>query len=277
MHILDVPATLANLGAGYDTLGAAVGLHNTFHVEPGCWGAADLVVETARRAGERFGEDCPPFRITQEERVPRSRGLGSSATARVAGLLAWRTLTDRRPPLSEQLDFLAGEEGHPDNVWPALLGGLVVCGAIPRRLPIHESVTVAVVSPTFEVPTTEARAALPASVPHADAVANLRSLALLIFGLQEGDADALRHGVSDRLHQPYRSSLLGPVEEAFDGARALGAAPFVSGSGSSIAAFVVGQDAEAVAQAMAIPYARAGIGVGARVLPFSFDGAKVRR
>ncbi|MCB9669026.1 MAG: GatB/YqeY domain-containing protein [Alphaproteobacteria bacterium] len=241
MLVIDVPATLANLGAGYDTLGLAVGLHNRFTIRAGVWGEDDLVAHTARRAGERFGTPCPPFTVEQEERVPRSRGLGSSATARVAGLLAWRELTGAAVDEQAELAFLAAEECHPDNVWPARLGGLVVCGALARRAPVHPSVRVAVVSPAFEVSTPEARAALPSAVPHADAVANLGALALLLVGLRDGDPDALAAGVVDRLHQPYRAHLLGPVDAAFANARELGAAPFVSGSGSTLAAFVTGR------------------------------------
>lgn len=274
--LVDVPATLANLGSGYDTLGAAVDLWNTFRIHPNRTGPEDLVVRTARRAGERFGAPCPSFRVEQEERVPRSRGMGSSATARVAGLLAWRALTGEAPPEADQLAFLAEEEGHPDNVWPAFLGGLVACGPVARRQPLHPSVTVAVVSPDFEVSTPAARAALPSRIEHVDAVANLQRVALLLTGLRDGDVEALQHGVDDRLHQPHRVHLLGPVEEAFAEARRLGGAPFVSGSGSTLAAFVVGDGAESVAEALAGPYRREQHEVVACVLRFGVDGARVR-
>lgn len=278
---IEVPATLANLGSGYDTLGLAVTLTNVFDVREGSDEPADddpsaLVVQTARRAARRFGGTLPPFTVEQIERVPRSRGMGSSATARVAGLLAYASLCDVALQRHDQLAFLADEEGHPDNVWPALLGGLVICGGRGRRVRVADGWSLAVISPPGEVSTPAARAALPESVPHADAVANIRAVALLLSGLVDGDIDAVRLGVQDHLHQPWRAPLIGPVEPSFAAALQLGAAPFVSGSGSTLAAFVApGTDARSVARAMAAPFQASGDEVAIRALSVRQMGAVV--
>jgi homoserine kinase len=267
LHI-DVPATLANLGSGFDALGLAVSLGNTFHVARGPWSvdgrpldpADHLVLATAREVAVRVAGREVPFALTVDERVPRARGLGSSATARVAGLLAGLALVDAELPIADQLRFLADAEGHPDNAWPALLGGLVICGELPKKITIAPGWRLALCVPEVEVSTPLARRALPDRVPHVDAVHNLRAVALLVAGLIDGDGDAIRAGVSDRLHQPWRAPLIGPVESCFDGARALGAAPFVGGSGSTLAAFVPpGIDALAVASALAAPFHARGV------------------
>ncbi|MCB9677200.1 MAG: homoserine kinase [Alphaproteobacteria bacterium] len=274
---IEVPATLANLGSGYDALGLAVSLSNVFHVSEGDGGPVpDLVALTANQAAGRFGGEVPPLRVVQEERVPRSRGMGSSATARVAGLLAYQWMCDNELHPDEQLAFLAEAEGHPDNAWPALLGGLVLCGGIAKRVEIHPGWSIAACSPSVEVSTPAARAALPAQVPHADAVANVRAVTLLLAGLLDGDVEAVRAGVADRLHQAWRAPLIGPVEASFAAARQLGAAPFISGSGSTLAAFVPeGGDAQSVARAMAGPFEALGQTVEARALHARTMGAVV--
>lgn len=275
MHRIQVPATLANLGSGYDTLGLAVDVVNTFTIREGRSARPDLVLQTAAAAAARFGGRLPDVVVDQHEEVPRSRGMGSSATARVAGLLLWKTLSGRDLRDEDALAFLAEEEGHPDNVWPAWLGGLVVCGPVARGLQPADALRIAVACPSFEVSTPKARAVLPTVVPHEDAVANVQAVGLLLAGLLSGDIEALRHGVEDRLHQPARAHLLGPVDDAFTGARRLGAAPFVSGSGSTLAAFVVDGRGEEVAAALAAPYRATGTAVTTRVVRVRTAGATI--
>lgn len=257
VHI-EVPGTLSNLGPGYDVLGMAIDRTNAFFLEigSGVSPGSELVLETAERAAARFGGRLPAFRVIQEERVPRSRGLGSSATARVAGLLAYEHFVgpvDR----GAAVQFLAEQEGHPDNVAPALLGGLVVCGARPVRLPIAP-IRIALCIPEREVSTPLARKALPGTLVHSEAVETLGALGQLLAGLVLGDFAAIQAGVHDKVHQPYRAPLIGPVYEAFAAARAAGGAPFISGSGSTLAAFVQ-HGALEVAEALAGPLRAAGI------------------
>ena len=266
---VDVPATLSNLGPGYDTLGLALDLRNRFHfsVAPG-WSAegqavdpdSHLALRTAREAAARWGGVLPGLHVTQTERVPRARGLGSSATARVAGLIAALQLGGAQADPTEQLAFLAQGEGHPDNVAPALLGGLAVVAldgeAVMHRTWPAPALEVALAVPRLEVSTAAARKILPTQVPHDDAVFNLGRLAFLLTGLLRGDAKALRYGLHDRLHQRWRAELIGPVEQAFDAALAAGAlGAFVSGSGSTLAAFVPeGGPTLQVAEALAAPF-----------------------
>lgn len=290
---IEVPGTLSNLGPGYDTLGLAITLRNRFHLQQADAWVADgqavdpashLVLATAREACRRFGGRLEGLAVHQVEQVPRARGLGSSATARVAGLLAAERLGGAAPDPAQRLAFLAEGEGHPDNVVPALLGGLQVVAMDPDGvaavgLPLPR-VQVALAIPAREVSTDAARAALPSTVPHADAVANLGHLAFLLAGLASGDPESLRRGAGDRLHQPWRMPLIGPAAEAFAGAVAAGAlGAFVSGSGSTLAAWVAeGGDAEAVAQALAAPFRAPGQpGAEARVVQPSATGATVTR
>lgn len=274
VHI-EVPGTLSNLGPGYDVLGLAIDRVNRFVVEEGRGEnpGSELVLLTAERAAQHFGGVLPAIRITQIEAVPRARGMGSSATARVAGLLAYQHFVGP-VETAAALAFLAAEEGHPDNVAPALLGGLVVCGAHPARLPMAP-IGIAVCVPALEVETPAARAALPQRLLHADAVFTLTALGQLLYGLTQGDFEAVRRGVADRVHTPWRAPLIGPVDDCFERARALGGAPFISGSGSTLAAFVQG-DPLPVAQALAEPLRAAGIHCDCSVASVRTEGATLQ-
>lgn len=259
----EIPATLSNLGPGFDVLGLALTLTNQFTVTitPGRWtdGGKDvdpdshLVHRTARRAASHFGGGLSGLSVHQVERVPRSRGLGSSATARVAGALAYASVAETRPSLEEVAAFLCEEEGHPDNALAALLGGLTLGMRTPSDM-VMRSVTppaalsVALCIPDVEVSTDKARAILPVAIERSDAVANGQHLALLMHGLLTGDRETLRHGLIDYLHQPWRGPLIGPVDEVFEAARSAGAVgAFISGSGSTLAAFCDPQSVNIVA------------------------------
>lgn len=289
-----VPASLSNLGPGFDVLGMAVALFNQFdvaaegpagfaRVEDAPVAADDhLLVRTVRAAEEAFGTKLTHgLTIRQNDRVPWSRGLGSSATARVAAYVAWSHFTGKRPPIEEALDFLASQEGHPDNVVAAMLGGVTAgtrteAGFRAIRFDAPHRLRVALCIPAIEVETAAARRVLPASYPRADAVFNGNRLAFLVHGLVSGDPDSLRIGQEDRLHQPYRKHLIGPVDEVIAAATAAGAASaFVSGSGSTMAAFVLDsdRDATAIADAMAAPFRAAGTPVETLVVAPSAVGA----
>lgn len=288
-----VPGSLSNLGPGFDLLGLAVGLHNRFTVTPG--GPPDrvttdrgpaedhLLVRTLRAAERHFGRAVEVgFHVEGRDGVPWSRGLGSSATARVAGLRAWEALTGASLDVGDALAFLTAEEGHPDNVVAAWTGGCTLAvqveeGVVVRRVPLPSGLRIALAVPAVEVSTEAARAVLPASVPLADAVFTAGRLALLLEGLRSGDADLLGLGQRDRLHQDRRATLIGPVDVALEAAREAGAAAaFISGSGSTLAALVLGEtDAEAVAEALARPFAPQGVRCEVRVVSPDQDGAVV--
>ena len=204
-------------------------------------------------------------------------GMGSSATARVVGLAAALHFSGIEVPLRDQLTFLADEEGHPDNVVPARVGGLTLCadvdGEVMYRRYEPPAFGIALCIPDHEVQTPAARAILPAEVPHGDAVFNVSRVAFLIAGLLTRDSEAIALGLGDRLHQPYRKALIGPVDEAFAAAREAGAlGAFVSGSGSTLAAFVAGSDPTAVAEAMANVFRSRGTGCDARAVTAVSEG-----
>lgn len=277
-----VPATLSNLGPGFDVLGMAVSLFNTFDFEP--WGAPGQLLDEGRLADEghavanaiaaaeqAYGVTMPHgLQLRQTERVPRARGLGSSATAHVAGLLAWSHFTGHAVELTDALLLLSRLEGHPDNIVAAMLGGVTFSTTAPfawRRIEPLAGLSVVVCIPEVRVSTAAARGVLPATYDRADVVFNSRRLAMLMHGLLTGDAGSLRLGMEDRVHQPYRKALIGPVDAAIDGAISAGAASaFISGSGSTLAAFVLGPDPAPVAAALVAPFHQRGVEARAEVL-----------
>jgi homoserine kinase len=290
---LSVPATLSNLGPGFDVLGLAVGMANTFVIEVAPAGVFEadgvpvgadehLVFSTAQRAGERFGVPLETgLTLVQQERLPRGRGLGSSATARVAGLAAWSYATGLKPTLQQALDFLTEEEGHPDNAVAALLGGITIAVQVEGRVqavsvPVPAGWFVALVIPEVEISTDAARKVLPASYSRQDVVFNSARLALLVHGLITGQTAGLPEATRDRVHHPYRAPLIGPVDEAIEAALAAGAAAaFISGSGSTLAALVCSElvDPAEVALALTKPFHAVGIGARAVTLAPAVSGA----
>ena len=283
-----VPASSANLGAGFDALGLALTLYNRVWMEEadGCFirsvdgvtvpaDESNMIYDTARRLFARCGRPFKGLRIRQENNIPMTRGLGSSSACLVAGLLGANTLMGC--PLSpEDLCDLAAElEGHPDNIAPALLGGLVTSVMDGGRVhtvsvPVSEKIRFALFIPDFELKTEVARAALPATISREDAVYNLSRAALMTASLCSGDLSNLRVAVQDRLHQPYRFPLIPGAEQVFYIAYGLGAyAAAISGAGPSILA-IVDRDNEGFAARAGEELRRAGL-TGWRVELFGCD------
>lgn len=254
-----VPATSANLGSAFDCAGLALQLHNEVMLELGDRDAVDvegegsgelglgpdnLVVASARRLFEATGTPTPRLRVRMRNAIPLGRGLGSSSAAIVAGLVGANALLGSPCSEKDLLRHAVEIEGHGDNVAAALYGGLTLYvagdgGGTPVRLPVPASLQAVVYIPDQRVPTKAARAALPTSVPRADALFNVARSALLVAALGCGRLDALRTAMEDRLHQPYRASLFpaaGALVEAALDAGALGSA--VSGAGPTILALV---------------------------------------
>lgn len=238
-RLVRVPASSANLGPGFDVLAAALGLHLEVEVqETGKFAVVtDLDIPCDRRnlvvrGFERLHPaDAFEFRISSA--IPLSGGLGSSAAAIVAGLLA----ADHLFELDADVLELATElEGHPDNVAAALEGGLVVCqGTHVHRFDAPLGLEGVIVVPDDPVATEAARAALPGSVPLADAVFNVAEAATLILGLAGSDWELIADGLRDRLHQPHRAHLYPRSVELLERAPALGAlGATISGAGPSV-------------------------------------------
>jgi homoserine kinase len=238
-RVVRVPASSANLGPGFDCLATALGLYLELEVRETGEFAVDTDLATARdrrnlvvRGFERL-HPADDFTFHISSQIPLSGGLGSSAAAYVAGLMA----ADHVFELDADLFGLATElEGHPDNVAAALHGGFVVCAGrdiISFEAPM--GLEAVLVVPDEQVRTSEARAVLPAEVPMADAVFNTSRAALLMLGLARGDWDLIALGLRDRLHQPYRARLYPRSMELIERATQLGAlGATISGAGPTV-------------------------------------------
>jgi homoserine kinase len=240
-RVVRVPASSANLGPGYDVMAAALGFYleleveetGSFSVECDSPGVPCDRTNLCVRAFEALHPaDGLSFRIRSE--IPVSSGLGSSAAAIVAGLVAADHMYELDAPL---FDLAASLEGHPDNVGAALYGGFVVCASDgpPVRFDPVPGLEGVLAIPPEPVATSDARAAMPDEVPLADAVHNTAHAALLVLGLARGDLDLVARGLSDRLHQPRRAELYPRSMELLSQARELGAVgASISGAGPTV-------------------------------------------
>ena len=253
---IKVPATSANLGPGFDALGLALDLWNeaTFELADDfsvyiegegkgrlAQSRKNMILRSAHKLAEHTGKKLPPCIVHCVNHIPTGSGLGSSAAATVTGLLAANVLTESRLSNDEILSFASKLEGHPDNVAPALMGGLVVSTmsegkVIARKLPIAP-MQVTVVLPDFHFPTKQARNALPGHVRLKDAVHNISRAMLVMDAFRTGDLDLLGEVMTDVLHHPYRIPLIPGAEEAMNAMKAEGAAVALSGAGPSLIAF----------------------------------------
>ncbi len=254
-RLVRVPASSANLGPGFDTFAAAVALHLELEVVETGEFAVRTELDVARdrrnlavRGFERLHPaDGFEFRIRSE--IPLSGGLGSSAAAVLAGLLA----ADHMFELDADVLAHATEmEGHPDNAAAALLGGFVVCAdGEATRFDSPAGLEAVAVVPDDAVRTAQARAALPAQVPMADAVHNVAHGALLVLGLARGDWDLVARGLHDRLHQPHRAHLYPRSMELAEKAPGLGAlGATISGAGPTVLVWCHYEQTGAVVEAL---------------------------
>jgi homoserine kinase len=277
-RLVRVPASSANLGPGFDVLAAALQLHLEVEVEE--TGHFEIVTDldiarNRRNLCVRGFEALHPaddFRFTIRSTIPLSGGLGSSAAAIVAGVMA----ADHLFELDADLLAVATEvEGHPDNVGAALLGGFVVCAdGAATRFDVPAGLESIIVVPGDPVRTKEARAALPDEVPMADAVFNVAHASLLVLGLARGEWDLVSRGLQDRLHQPRRAPLYPRSLELAERAHDLGAlGATISGAGPTVLVWSHYEQTAGVAQALR----RATEGwAQVRRVPFEPQGAEVR-
>jgi homoserine kinase len=293
-----VPASSANLGPGFDALGLALALHNEIEAREAdrvtvtivgegadqlASSERNVVVRAVRAAYEAAGRPFRGCEVACVNRIPLARGLGSSAAAWVSGLVAGNALLGSPLEREALLVLAARAEGHPDNVAAALLGGLTVAyggsgGARALSLPVPASLRWIVLVPEVSMPTAEARAVLPQSVPRADAVFNVQRVALLLASLQAGQVARLPDALEDRLHEPYRLTLFPWMTEVTRAARLAGALGCVlSGAGPSLLAVAAGDtEAAAVGRAMEQALVRAGVKGAAHPLAVDTRGAVSR-
>jgi homoserine kinase len=284
-RLVRVPASSANLGPGYDVLAAALSLQLELEVaESGSFSvdAGGLPVPEDRdnlcvRAFETLkSAEGLSFEIRSE--IPLSRGLGSSAAAIVAGLAAADHLYELALSREELFQRAAELEGHPDNVAAALYGGFVVCASqdglpVAARFDPPEGLEAIGVIPADEVSTEKARAAIPDSVAHEDAVANVAAASTLMLGLQQADLNLVSRGLHDRLHQPHRASLYPRSIELIEAASEIGAlGATISGAGPTVLVWTTWQDTGKVVEQLE---RRAGDWAEVRRLPFTPLGMDV--
>ncbi len=297
---IQVPATSANCGPGFDTLGLACTLYNEvtyeitdakgFQLEVTGEGAdylkpfgrnlafaSFLRVWNAATCGQRIG-----LKVTMHNRIPMSRGLGSSSSAIVAGIYAANALCDNHFSLDELLGIATEIEGHPDNVAPALYGGFTISymeqgkAHSLRLLPAKPLKFVAVV-PDSKLATVLARQAIPETVPHKDAVYNTSRASLLVGALLSGNYAYLGMALEDKLHQPYRAHLISGLADVFAAAKDAGAYnAIISGAGSTVMAYASPDaDCDGIAQAMVNAFAAHGEHACYHVLDLDTEGVKI--
>ncbi|MEJ3404578.1 homoserine kinase [Rathayibacter sp. YIM 133350] len=257
-----VPATSANLGPGFDTLGLALALYDDLNVEVIDAGievrvhgvgagevptdASHLVVRSIAHTFARYGYALPGLRLEATNAIPHGRGLGSSGAAIVAGVMAATGLLAGIVEIGENdaLAIATELEGHPDNVAPALFGGLTIAWVTPegpqhKKLMVHRGVSPVVFVPEHVMSTALARSLQPLSVPHEDAVFNVSRSALLVAALIQSP-ELLVAATEDKLHQNYRAAAMPETNRLITALRAEGFAAVVSGAGPSI--LVLGSD-----------------------------------
>jgi homoserine kinase len=293
---VEVPATSANLGPGFDCLGLALDLHDTLTaavaddlvVEIAGEGADDLprddghlVVSAMAAAFDLLGVRPPGVHLSCTNRIPQSRGLGSSSAAIVGGVALARALVEGgadRMPVEQALTLANALEGHPDNVAPALLGGLVVSGRAGDEVwaepaPVDPRISVVALVPAVGVRTEVARGLLPEVVPHQDAAANAARVALLVTALGHAPQRLLR-ATEDFLHQQQREPAMPETLALVRRLRGLGVPAVVSGAGPTVLAFVADADPVDGLPTAAAVAAEAPAGWDARPLALDRRGAR---
>ena len=300
-----VPATTANLGPGFDCIGAALTLYNEFKftllnssVEQVNQGENLIIIVTGAEAArvttdesnlvyqafakfyQHIEKTLPPVKIEIKLGIPLARGLGSSSTAILGGLIGANLLSGEVLTQTQLMELAIAMEGHPDNVVPALLGGCRLAATSDTGweicdIPWCQDVVPVLAIPDFELSTSEARQVLPAQVSRTDAIFNTAHLGLLLRGLATGNQNWLRAGLQDKLHQPYRKKLIPGYDSINAIALSNGAhAMVISGAGPTLLALTDTKHATSVASAMAQEWQNQGIKAEVQTLQIDNEGAR---
>ena len=250
-----VPATSANMGPGFDTLGLALNLYNKIEVEEISSGLEvvslnptgyipkderNMIYRAAKVVFDEVGYDMKGLRIIQNSEIPMTRGLGSSSACIVGGMLCANVISGRKLSYERIVHLAAKMEGHPDNVAPALYGGFCVSltdgdTTIVKSTKLNPDIKYALMIPNYAVSTRHSREVLPSKVSFSDAVYNISHASMLQAALISGDTKCLKYGVKDRLHQSCRKKQIDMMEEIFSHTYKCGSCgTYLSGSGPTI-------------------------------------------
>lgn len=258
MYKFKIPATTANMGPGFDTLGMALALYNYFEVttsdyiqflqenQPSPIPLDDNLIYTAMlKTFDKIGKHPKGFTVNLTKcEVPMSRGLGSSATCIIGGIVAANYLMGNPLSLDDIIELGTKIEGHPDNIVPAAVGGLTVSiyknekVTYSKLIPPKE-LSFSIMIPDFQVSTNEARSILPSSYSRQECVFNISRSSMLVSSLVNGEFGNLRICTEDKIHQPYRIKLIHNAQQIFDKCKDLGSlCEFISGSGSTLISII---------------------------------------
>ena len=292
-----VPATSANLGPGFDCIGVALTLYNEFKFTPLEEGRVfinvtgpeaaqvktdetNLLYQAFMSFYQHLKQTPPSVKIDIKLGVPLARGLGSSATAILGGLLGANILAGKPLNRKQLMELAIAMEGHPDNVVPALLGGCQLTATSNGKqevcdIPWEREVIPVIAIPDFELSTSEARKVLPKQVEHKDATFSTAHLGLLLRGLETGKEEWLKQALQDRLHQPYRKSLIKGYDSVYSAALSAGAYGMViSGAGPTLLALTDTLHSEGVEIAMTTAWNQQGIRAVTQSLQVDTQGAR---
>ncbi|MGF1541089.1 MAG: homoserine kinase [Pleurocapsa sp.] len=295
-----VPATTANLGVGFDCIGAALSLYNQFQftlnteaeltitvegmeADKVSTDASNLIYQSFLKLYQHLHQTPPAINLHIKLGVPLSRGLGSSATAIVGGLIG-ANQSAQNPLSQEEIRELAiAIEGHPDNVVPALLGNCQLSVGEPGNwhissIPWHQEIIPVVAIPNFELSTEAARAVLPSEYSRSDAIFNISRMGLLLRALATNNGKWLTVALEDKIHQPYRQQLIPGYDAVKAAAIASGAYGMViSGAGPTLLALCDRQQITNVVTAISEAWAEIGIVADVRSLDLDVSGAKIEQ
>jgi homoserine kinase len=297
---IKVPATTANMGAGFDCLGMALNLYNEITVEEsdsfliemkskfsgasGLFTTKDnLIYQVITRFYDEIGKTPPELKIKQNDSIPMTRGLGSSSACIVAGLFAANSLAGEPLSKDELAQMACQIEGHPDNVAPAVYGGLIIAVLEGEEQKLHhvkivpsDALSFVAFIPDFQLSTAKARRILPQHYSRADAVFNISRASLFVASMMSGNWDNLTVSVNDRLHQPYRGTLIPNMDKIFEYSMAVGAkGVFMSGAGPTIIAIVSRESEKDFAKKMKAKLGKFENKWETRILHADLDGARV--
>ncbi|OFI07659.1 homoserine kinase [Clostridium acetireducens DSM 10703] len=256
---IKVPATTANVGPGFDSFGIALNLYNEIEIEEtnkqtellqegnvsDIPKEKNLIYTSLTKVLDEHSYKYKGFRINISKcNIPISRGLGSSASCITAGVIAANKILGNTLSEEDVLKTCTKIEGHPDNIAPALLGGMVVSlmdndNVIFSKVKVPNNVNFAIMIPEFKVSTEDARKVLPSSYSKEDCIFNISRASMLIAAMNNGEIEKLRICTEDKIHQPYRKHLIKNIDNIFNKCKELGSlCEFISGSGSTLAAIV---------------------------------------